>query len=116
MNGRITLDPHADGTIGLGGSTTIYPSMETYQYRDGAAPAQLQWTPANSGGSVGPATSLERHHWIGDTSIPAVRPDMPSWKWELENAIPFIHDPFLEHATQLTDPFNGSVPTVGLGR
>lgn len=116
VNGRITLDPHADGTIGLGGSTTIYPSMETYQYRDGAAPAQLQWTPANSGGSAGPATSLERHHWIGDTSIPAVRPDMPSWKWELENAIPFIHDPFLEHATQLTDPFNGSVPTVGLGR
>lgn len=116
VNGRITFDPHADGTIALGGSTTIYPSMETYQYRDGAAPAQLQWTPANSGSPWGPSMGLERHHWIGDTSISAVRPDMPSWKWELENAIPFKHDPFLEHTTQLTDPFKSNVPTAEMGR
>jgi hypothetical protein len=59
---------------------------------------------------------LERHHWIGDTTISAVRPDMPSWKWELENAIPFTHDPFLEHTTQLTEPFKSDVPTVEMGR
>ncbi|MGV0699496.1 hypothetical protein [Mycolicibacter sinensis] len=121
VNGRITFDPHADGSVALGGSTTIYPSMETYQFRDGAAPVQLQWTPANSGSPWGPGTSLERHHWIGDTSIPAVRPDMPSWKWELENALPhnalpFFDDPFVSHTTQLTDPFRGNVPTVGTGR
>ncbi|MEO6795324.1 MAG: hypothetical protein ABI253_12955 [Mycobacterium sp.] len=116
VNGRITFDPHADCTVGLGGSTTIYPSMETYQYRDGAAPTQLQWTPANSGSAYGPGTSLSRHHWVGDTGIAPVRPDMPSWKWELENAVPFVHDPFLEHTTQLTDPFKGSIQIVGIGR
>ncbi|MEO8816293.1 MAG: hypothetical protein ABI307_13115 [Mycobacterium sp.] len=116
VNGRVTLSPQADGTLALGGNTTIYPSMETYQYRDGVPPAQLQWDPANSGGDLGPATSLSRHHWVGDATIPAVRPDMPGWKWELENAIPFTHDPFTEHTTQLTNPFQGAIPTVGTGR
>jgi hypothetical protein len=116
VNGRITLSPHPDGSVALGGSTTIYPSMETYQYRDGAAPSQLQWTPANSGSALGPATSLERHHWIGDATIPPVRPDMPGWQWELENANPFGGDPFLSHTTQLTDPFSGGIPTVATGR
>ncbi|OBH14612.1 hypothetical protein [Mycolicibacter sinensis] len=116
VNGRITFEPHPDGTVGLGGNTTIYPSMETYQYHNGAAPAELQWTPANSGSKYGPGTSLSRHHWIGDATIPAVRPDMPDWKWELENALPFAHDPFISHTTQLTDPFKGGIPTVGIGR
>lgn len=116
VNGRVTLSPHDDGTVGLGGSTTIYPSMESYQYRDGHAPVQLQWDAANSGSAVGPGTSLERHHWVGDATIPPVRPDMPSWKWELENASPFQGDPFLSHTTQLTDPFRGGIPSVGTGR
>lgn len=79
VNGRITLSPQSDGALALGGNTTIYPSMETYQYRSGLAPVQLQWNPANSGSDLGPGTSLMRHHWIGDLTIPAVRPDMPSW-------------------------------------
>lgn len=116
VNGRITLSPHPDGSVALGGSTTIYPSMETYQYRDGLPAAQLQWTPANSGSALGPGTSLERHHWIGDATIPPVRPDMPSWKWELENAMPLTPDPFTSHTTQLTNPFQGGIPTVAVGR
>jgi hypothetical protein len=116
VNGRITLSPHEDGTVGLGGSTTIYPSMETYQYQDGHPPAQLQWTPANSGSDDGPGTSLSRHHWIGDTSIPPVRPNMPGWQWELENLNPFEGDPFVSHTTQLNDPFSGGIPTVAVGR
>lgn len=116
VNGRITLSPQADGTVALGGNTTIYPSMETYQYRDGAAPSQLQWTPANSGSDLGPGTSLSRHHWIGDATIPPVRPNMPGWLWELENANPFGSDPFLSHTTQLTNPFQGGIPNVAVGR
>ncbi|MHA3020454.1 hypothetical protein ACXPWS_09280 [Mycobacterium sp. BMJ-28] len=116
VNGRVTLSPQDDGVVALGGNTTIYPSMETYQYRAGVPPETLQWTPANSGSEYGPGTSLTRHHWVGDATIPAVRPDMPGWKWELENANPFGDDPFLSHTTQLTDPFQGSIPTVGTGR
>lgn len=116
VNGRVTMEPHADGSVGIGGNTTIYPSMETYQYRDGQPPTQLQWTPANSGSEYGPGTSLMRHHWIGDATIPAVRPDMPGWLWELENANPFGGDPFPSHTTQLTDPAQGAVPTIGIGR
>ncbi|MGB5112917.1 MAG: hypothetical protein WBO08_15420 [Mycobacterium sp.] len=116
VNGRVTLEPHADGTVGIGGNTTIYPSMETYQYRDGVPPAQLQWNPANSGSEWGPGTSLMRHHWVGDATIPAVRPDMPGWLWEVENANPFDGDPFLSHTTQLTDPATGALPTIGTGR
>ncbi|MDO2387183.1 hypothetical protein QRB41_28245 [Mycobacterium avium subsp. hominissuis] len=115
VNGRVTFDPQADGAVALGGNTTIYPSMETYQYRDGVPPEVLQWTPANSGSDVGPGTSLSRHHWIGDATIPQVRPNMPDWKWELENLNPFGGDPFTAHTTRLTDPFNGSLPTVGMG-
>ncbi|KRQ26861.1 MULTISPECIES: hypothetical protein [Mycobacteroides] len=116
VNGRVTLDPHTDGTVGMGGSTTIYPSMETYQYRDGHAPVQLQWDPANSGSEYGPGTSLSRHHWVGDATIQPVRPDMPGWKWELENANPFGGDPFIDHTTRLTDPSKGAIPTIGTGR
>ncbi|HEX7322014.1 MAG TPA: hypothetical protein VF299_03630 [Mycobacterium sp.] len=116
VNGRVTLSPQADGAVALGGNTTIYPSMETYQYRGGFPTAEVQWTPANSGSEWGPMFGLPRHHWVGDTTIPAVRPDMPGWRWELENAMPFVHDPFIEHTTQLTDPFKGSIPVVGTGR
>jgi hypothetical protein len=116
VNGRVTLSPQADGSVNLGGSTTIYPSMETYQYRNDSAPVQLQWDPANSGSALGPGTSLMRHHWVGDATLPAVRPDMPGWLWELENANPFGGDPFLSHTTQLSDPFKGSIPTVAVGR
>lgn len=116
VNGRVTLDPHADGTVGIGGNTTIYPSMETYQYREGLPAAQIQWNPANSGSEYGPGTSLSRHHWVGDATIDPVRPDMPSWKWELENANPFGGDPFIDHTTRLTDPGNGALPTIGTGR
>lgn len=116
VNGRITLEPQSDGVVALGGNTTIYPSMETYQYRDGLAPVQLQWDPANSGSDLGPGTSLTRHHWVGDATISAVRPDMPGWLWELENANPFADDPFLTHTTQLTDPFKVDLPDVAVGR
>ena len=117
VNGRITLSPQADGSVSLGGNTTIYPSMETYQYRDGGTPVQLQWDPANSGGPLGPGTSLMRHHWVGDSAIAPVRPDMPGWEWELENAMPFMPDPFTSHTTQLTDPFDGGgIPAVEVGR
>jgi hypothetical protein len=110
------MSPQADGSVALGGNTTIYPSMETYQYRDGLAPAQLQWDPANTGGHWGPATSLERHDWVGAATIPAVRPNMPGWLWELENANPFEGDPFVSHTTRLTNPFRGGIPTVMAGR
>jgi uncharacterized protein YukE len=116
VNGRVTLSPQADGAVGLGGNTTIYPSMETYQYRDGHPPAQLQWDTANSGSQWGPSTSLERHHWVGDATIPAVRPDMPGWQWELENLNPFEGDPFVSHTTKLADPFTGGIPAVVSGR
>lgn len=116
VNGRVTLDPHADGTVGIGGNTTIYPSMETYQYRAGMPVAQLQWDPANSGSEYGPGTSLSRHHWVGDATIAPVRPDIPSWKWELENANPFGGDPFIDHTTRLTNPSEGAIPTIGTGR
>ena|GEM_PF-2598770 len=116
VNGRVTLSPQTDGSVALGGNATIYPSMEPYQYRDGAAPAQLQLDPANSGGHWGPGTSLTRHHWIGDATMPAVRPNMPGWQWELENLNPFEGDPFVSHTTQLTDPFQGGIPTVAVGR
>jgi uncharacterized protein YukE len=116
VNGRVTLSPQADGAVGIGGSTTIYPSMETYQYRDGHPPAQLQWDTANSGSKWGPSTSLERHHWVGDATIPAVRPDMPGWQWELKNLNPFEGDPFVSHTTELADPFTGGVPAVAPGR
>lgn len=116
VNGRITLDPQDNGTVNLGGSTTIYPSMETYQYREGIPPEVLQWTPANSGSEWGPGTSLMRSHWIGDATIPPVRPDIPDWRWQLENAIPFAPDPFTQHTTKLVDPFRDGVPTVGTGR
>lgn len=115
VNGRVTFSPNDDGTVGMVGNTTVYPSMETYQYREGMPAAQLQWDSANSGSQWGPATSLTRHHWVGDTSISALRPDMPGWKWELENAIPF-NDPFTDHATHLTNPFDGDLPTVTAGR
>ncbi len=121
VNGRITLNPQSDGTVALGGNATVYPSMESYQYREGLPVAQLQWNPASSGGEWGPATSLMRHHWVGDATIPPVRPDMPGWKWELENAmpynaLPFFDDPFVSHTTHLTNPFQGGIPTVGTGR
>lgn len=121
VNGRITLSPQADGTVALGGNATVYPSMESYQYREGLPAAQLQWNPASTGGEWGPATSLMRHHWVGDATIPPVRPDMPGWKWELENAmpynaLPFFDDPFVSHTTQLINPFQGGIPTVGTGR
>lgn len=116
VNGRITLSPQPDGAVAIGGNTTIYPSMETYQYRDGSPPSQLQWDAANSGSALGPATSLTRHHWVGDAIIPPVRPNMPGWLWELENANPFEGDPFLSHTTQLTNPFQGGIPTVVVGR
>jgi hypothetical protein len=46
---------------------------------------------------------------------------MPGWKWELENAmpynaLPFFDDPFVSHTTQLINPFQGGIPTVGTGR
>jgi uncharacterized protein YukE len=116
VNGRITLSPQDHGAVGLGGNTTIYPSMETYQYRDGHPPTQLQWDTANSGSKWGPSTSLERHHWVGDATIPAVRPNMPSWQWELENLNPFEGDPFVSHTTELADPFAGGIPAVATGR
>lgn len=72
--------------------------------------------PRELGHEWGPGTSLTRHHWVGDATIPAVRPDMPSWKWELENANPFGGDPFTEHTTQLADPAKGALPTIGTGR
>lgn len=100
----------------LGGNTTIYPSMETYRYHDGLPPTQIQWNPANSGSPYGPVTSLERHHWVGDATIPPVRPNMPGWQWELENLNPFEGDPFVSHTTRLTDPFTGGIPTVTVGR
>ncbi|MCV7248454.1 hypothetical protein H7J07_09515 [Mycobacterium koreense] len=57
--------------------------------------------------------------WVGDTSISELRPDMPCWKWELENVIPF-NDPFNDqltgHATHLTNPSDGDLPTVTAGR
>ncbi|WP_235653797.1 putative alpha/beta hydrolase [Mycolicibacter icosiumassiliensis] len=115
VNGRVTFSPQPNGAIRLGGTSTIYPSMETYQYRDGLAPQQLQWNPANSGSQWGPATSLPRHHWVGDATIPYVRPDMPDWKWELENALPFVQDPFITHTQQLIDPAD-YIPTVSVGR
>jgi hypothetical protein len=112
----VTLSPQADGTVALGGNTTIYPSMETYQYRDGLPSAQLQWNSANSGSEWGPGTSLERHHWVGDATIPPVRPNMPGWLWELENVNPFESDPFTSRTTKLTNPFQGNIPTVAVGR
>jgi hypothetical protein len=68
VNGRITLSPQTDGSVAMGGNTTIYPSMETYQYRNGLPPAQLQWDAANSGSEYGPGASLTRHHWVGDAT------------------------------------------------
>lgn len=116
VNGRITLDTHTDGTVAIGGNTTIYPSMETYQYREGVPPEVLQWTPANSGSDAGPATSLSRSHWIGDATIPAVKPDIPEWRWQFENAIPFAPDPFVIHTTKLDSTADGVIPTVSEGR
>lgn len=116
VNGRITLDPQDNGSVALGGNVTIYPSMETYQYRPGIPPETLQWTPANSGSEWGPGSSLMRSHWIGDATIPAVKPDIPEWRWQLENAIPFAPDPFVTHTTQLDDPENGAIPHVSKGR
>lgn len=116
VNGHVTFEPSEDGATNLGGNTTIYPSMETYQYRDYAEPVQLQWDPANSGSELGPATSLSRHHWIGDATIPFVEPNIPSWKWELENLTPWGGDPFVAHATELQDPTGGPLPTVARGK
>lgn len=116
VHGRITLDPLDNGTVNLGGNTTIYPSMETYQYREGIPPEVLQWTPANSGSDLGPATSLIREHWIGDATLPPVQPNIPDWRWQLENAIPFAPDPFTQHTTKLTDPSEGLIPKVSEGR
>ncbi|GAT09884.1 hypothetical protein H7I77_13025 [Mycolicibacterium novocastrense] len=116
VNGRVTFAPAENGAVSLGGNTTIYPSMETYQYRDYAEPVELQWDPANSGSELGPATSLSRHHWVGDATIPFVEPDIPSWKWELENLTPWGGDPFSAHATELQDPTAGRLPTVAKGR
>jgi hypothetical protein len=90
--------------------------METYQHRAGHPPAQLQWATANSGSKWGPSTSLERHHWVGDATIPAVHPDMPGWQWELENLNLFEGDPFVSHTTKLADPFTGGIPAVASGR
>lgn len=115
VNGRITLDPQDNGSVALGGNTTIYPSMETYQYHNGVPPETLQWTPANSGSEGGPGTSLQRSHWIGDATIPPVRPNIPDWRWELENAIPFAPDPFNAHTTKLGDPADGLIPAVSQG-
>ncbi len=116
VHGRITLDPQDNGSVALGGTTTVYPSMETYQYRSGIPPETLQWTPASSGSEWGPGTSLVRSHWVGDATIPPVRPDMPGWRWELENAIPFGPDPFISHSAKLDDPFSGPIPEVSKGR
>jgi hypothetical protein len=42
---------------------------------------------------------------------------MPGWEWELENAMPFMPDPFTSHTTRLTDPFDGGgIPAVEVGR
>lgn len=116
VNGRITLEPDGASGVKMGGYSTIYPSMETYQYHSGAAPVQLQWDPANSGSKWGPATSLERHHWIGDSSVQALRPDMPTWKWELENLNPFGGDPMVANSTQLTAPSAGPLPSIAHGK
>lgn len=114
VNGRITLSPHADGTVGVGGDTTVYPSMETYQYRDGHPTAQLQWTPAVSGSEWGPGFNLGKHHPVGDPSIPPVMP-ITKWQWELESVNPFEGDPFTENTTQLSDPSKGAIPTMRTG-
>ncbi|MUL84312.1 MULTISPECIES: WXG100 family type VII secretion target [unclassified Mycolicibacterium] len=116
VNGRITLDPQDNGSVALGGNVTIYPSMETYQYQPGVPPETLQWTPANSGSEWGPASSLMRSHWVGDATIPAVKPDIPEWRWQFENAVPFAPDPFVSHTTKLDNPFDGSIPHVSKGR
>lgn len=116
VNGRITLEPDGASSVKMGGYSTIYPSMETYQYRAGAAPVQLQWDPANSGSALGPATSLERHHWIGDSSVHALRPDMSAWKWELENLNPFSGDTMVANSTPLTAPSAGTLPSIAHGK
>lgn len=116
VNGRVTFAPGADGAMTLGGDTTIYPSMETYQYRPGGQPVQLQWNPANSGSEVGPATSLFRHHWVGDTSIPIVKPDIPPWQWEPWQWEMDAGEVFDAYATDLTSPASGPLPTVARGR
>lgn len=114
VNGRVTFAPGPGDAIGLGGNTTIYPSMETYQYRSGGQPVQLQWNPANSGSEIAPATSLLRHHWVGDASIPLVKPQMSEQAWELANQCD--EDPFNDRATRLTAPASGPLPTVVRGR
>lgn len=114
VNGRVTFAPDAGGGIALGGNTTIYPSMETYQYRGGGQPAQLQWNPANSASEIGPATSLMRHHWVGDASIPAVKPQMSDQDWELANLRG--QNPFNDRATHLSAPASGPLPNVERGR
>lgn len=51
----------------------------------------------------------------GGAPIPYVRPDMPGWKWELENLLPFMHGPFIAHTQLLSDPPD-HVPAVSVGR
>jgi hypothetical protein len=126
VNGRITLSPQADGTVTIGGNTTIYPSMHLPEHGDISVPRRApahaiamgrrQFRRRRLGCAWGPGTSLPRHHWIGDTSIPPVRPNMPGWQWEFENLNPFEGDPFVSHTTQLNDPFSGGIPTVAVGR
>lgn len=98
------------------GKTRADIELDGHESQSVAAPTQLQWDTANSGSKWGPSTSLERHHWVGDATIPAVRPNMPSWQWELENINPFEGEPFVSHTTKLADPFAGGIPAVATGR
>lgn len=115
VNGRVTFAPAAGGTIAMGGDTTIYPSMETYQYRTGGQPVQLQWNPANSGSELGPATSLMRYHPVGDSPMPIVKPDIPPAQWEMETSR-LGGSAFSRYATALAAPTSGPLPTVARGR
>lgn len=100
-------------------ATTLRAAAAACDDADGAARAagthNAPMEPCQLGSQWGPGTILPRHDWVGDATIPYVRPDMPGWKWELENVLPFMHDPFIAHTQLLSDPTD-HVAAVSVGR
>jgi hypothetical protein len=116
VNGRITLEPHADGTVSLAATP---PSTRAWRLTSTGTAARLR---SCNGTRRTPAVRLVLLpvlSAITGSGTPRSRRCAPtcqagcgSWRTPTR----FQGDPFLSHTTQLTNPFQGGIPTVVVGR
>lgn len=108
MNGDLVFTPGAGG-VQVGGTRTDYPSMEIYQdLPDGSTHTALI-DPAQSGGSLGPATNLPFHHDVGIGGKAFEPFDKDGWNPTYDVPAPLPSTPF----GPVTNP--PSVPPLATG-